>query len=156
MTPYRATFHDGRTAARQSVTVSLAPEGLRIADQDGRELALWAYEALRPVDESSAGRPLRLKLAEDDGARLTMHDNAVLAELAFRAPQLRGRRSGTSGIRIAALGIAGMVLFAAIVWFALPRLTQLAASVIPVSWEEALGERVFGGIAEVFASLDDD
>ncbi|MCH8926748.1 MAG: hypothetical protein IH924_11555, partial [Proteobacteria bacterium] len=59
MTPYRATFHDGRTAARRSVTVSLAPEGLRIADEDGRELVLWAYEALRPVDERFAGRPLR-------------------------------------------------------------------------------------------------
>ncbi len=156
MTAYPATFHDGRTAARQSVTVSLAPEGLRITGEDGRELALWAYAALSPVDERFAGRPLRLKLAEDDGARLTMHDNAVLAELAFRAPQLRGRRSGASGIRIAALGIAGMVLFGAIVWFALPRLAHLAASVIPVSWEQALGERVFGDIAEAFASLDDD
>ncbi len=154
--PYRATFHDGRTAARRSVTVSLAPEGLRIADQDGRELALWAYETLRPVDERFTGRPLRLKLAEDDGARLTLHDNAVLAELAFRAPQLRGRRAGAGGLRIAALGIVGMVLFGAMVWFALPRLALLAASVIPVSWEEALGERVFGDIAKAFASLDDD
>ena len=156
VTPYRATFHDGRTAARRSVTVTLVPEGLRIADDDGRELALWAYEALCLVDERFAGRPLRLKLAEDDGARLAMHDTAVLAELGFRAPQLRERRSGASGIRIAALGIAGMVLFGAIVWFALPRLALLAASVIPVSWEEALGERVFGDIAAAFASLDND
>jgi Zn-dependent protease with chaperone function len=156
VTPYRATFHDGRTAARRSVAVTLAPEGLRITGEDGRELALWAYQALGLVDERFAGRPLRLKLAEDDGARLTMHDDAVLAELAFRAPQLRERRSGSSGIRIAALGIAGMVLFGAIVWLALPRLALLVASVIPVSWEEALGERVFDDIAEAFASLDDD
>ena len=156
MTAYPATFHDGRRAARRSVTVSLAPEGLRIAGEDGRELVLWAYEALRLVDERFAGRPLRLKLAEDDGARLNLADDRLHVGLAFRAPQLRERRSGASGIRIAALGIAGMVLFAAIVWFALPRLALLAASVIPVSWEEALGERVFGDIAEAFASLDDD
>jgi predicted Zn-dependent protease len=85
-----------------------------------------------------------------------LEDDEFLAELTVRAPQLRARRAGLGGLRIAAIGIAGIILLAGIVWVALPRMADFAASVIPVSWEEALGERVFDDITGAFASLDDE
>ena len=94
MAGYRATYNDGRTAARHEVTVSFDLDGLRIADPGGQAVAVWPYQDLEHLDEVFEGRGLRLRVRPDDGARLALPDRSLLDDLVARAPQLRVRRRG--------------------------------------------------------------
>ncbi len=150
------TFNDGVTAARREVVVDLAPDGLGIFDRDGAEIALWPYDALRHRDEHFAGGPLQIKAAGGE-ARLTLDDPALLDPLVERAPQLEPARGGLGrGVaRWSALALLAMAVLAGALWIVLPRAAQLVAAVIPVSWEETLGEQVYKQIGDILAQLED-
>ena len=148
------TYNDGLTAGRRTVTVAFAAKALRILDLDGGIIDSWPYEALRHRDEAFAGRPLQLKAVDSD-ARLTL-DAELLATLAERAPQLSVSRSGFGGtaVKWSALSLLAIAILAFTLWVALPRAARLVASVIPISWEVALGEQVYEQIGGLFAKLE--
>jgi Zn-dependent protease with chaperone function len=154
MAPYSGSFNDGRSAARQEVSVRLDLSGLRILGPDGREVARWPYEALRLLDEDLGTRSLRLKCGEEGAARLTLADRRLLADLAAYAPQLARTRRGHPGLlRALGLGALGLFVFLALVWVVVPRMAEWTAGLIPVSWEEALGERAMEQTLEVLSAL---
>jgi Zn-dependent protease with chaperone function len=138
---YDGSLSDGRTAARLKVTVRLAEAGLAI---DGGERGLiWAFEDLRLADEQRRGQPVRLLNVAQADARLTIEDNAILRPLYAMAPHLRdpgvmGRRPGLRLVQWAA-GIAALVV---ILFYGLPWAAEPVAALMPLEWEEAMGERV--------------
>ena len=145
MALYSGSYNDGRSAARQEVSVHLDLSGLRMRGQDGREIARWPYEALRLLDEDLGAGPLRLKCGDEGEARLTLADRRLLADLAAYAPQLTQARRGHPGLmRALGLGAAGLFVFIAIVWVVVPRMAEWTAAQIPMSWEEALGDWALG------------
>lgn len=148
------TYNDGLTAARRTVSVTLAADGLQISDLEGSVIAAWPYEMLRHRDEVFAGRPLQLKAVGGD-ARLTL-DADLLPGLAERAPQLAAARSGVGGtvLKWSALSLLAVAALALALWVVLPRAARLVASVVPVSWEVALGEQVYEQFGELFAKLE--
>ncbi len=154
MALYSGSYNDGRSAARQEVSVHLDLSGLRMRDRDGREIARWPYEALRLLDEDLGAGPLRLKCGDEGEARLTLADRRLLADLAAYAPQLTQARRGHPGLmRALGLGAAGLFVFVAIVWVVVPRMAEWTAAQIPLSWEEALGERAMDQTVEVLSAL---
>jgi Zn-dependent protease with chaperone function len=150
-----ASFNDGATAARRAVVVELAPDGLRILEREGGEIARWPYDALRHRDEVFAGGPLQIKAAGGE-ARLMLDDGALLATLVERAPQLAVAHGGIGrrAVKWAGLSLLAMAVLAGALWVVLPRVAHLVAAVIPVSWERALGDQVFEQIGDVFAHLE--
>lgn len=150
---YPGSFSDGRTAARHDVTVSLEAFGLAILDADQRLIATWPYRELALVDDGSPSGPVRLRRAEDP-ARLTILDGAALAALTAHAPKLAGpRHRGLRALGLVAAGLAGAVALGVLAWQGVPLAARWTAAVVPVSWEETLGERLFD---EVVAILTDD
>ena len=159
MTSYPGSFNDGRSAARRAVTVRLELSGLRILDDEGREIARWPYDELHLLDEDQSGRDLRLKCGDEGVARLTVADRRLLHELSqhARAPQAtRAAKPRIGMVRALGLGAAGLAILVAVVWVALPRMAGWTAARIPVSWEEALGERVFEEMAELFSATQQE
>ena len=153
MTPasFEAHFSDGRTAARRKVTVRLGAVALVIEPEagDGQSRALsWAVNDLRLADEVRAGRPVRLINAAQSDARLSFADDAVLEPLLARAPGLRtpgplGRRPGLRLVQWTA-GVGAVI---AILFVGLPRAAEPVAALMPLAWEEALGNQVVSGFA---------
>ncbi len=140
---YDGSLSDGRTAARLKVTVRLAEAGLTIEAADGSRDLTWAFEDLRLADEQRRGQPVRLLNVAQVDARLTIEDSAILRPLYAMAPHLRdpgvmGRRPGLRLVQWAA-GIAAVIL---ILFYGLPWAAEPVAALMPLEWEEALGEQV--------------
>lgn len=148
---FEAHFSDGRTAARRKVSVRLDEAALIIDPLDDPEsrILTWSFDDLRLADETGRGKPVRLSNAAQSDARLSFADDAILEPLLARAPRLRdpgvmGRRPG---LRIAqwAGGIGAIII---ILVFGLPRAAEPVAALMPLAWEEALGEQLFHGFGE--------
>ena len=144
---YAGEFNDGRTAARTPVTVRFGRQGLELEGEDGAPVATWAYEDLSLADEPHRRQPVRLAHAAQADARLTVADRGFLRPLLALAPHLR--RRGVLGRRPwlrLALGAGGVAAVVAILVYGLPRAAEPVAALVPVEWEEALGEQVVADI----------
>ncbi|MCH7929338.1 MAG: M48 family metallopeptidase [Proteobacteria bacterium] len=140
---YAGEFNDGRTAARTPVTVRFGRQGLELEGEDGAPVATWAYEDLSLADEPHRRQPVRLAHAAQADARLTVADRGFLRPLLALAPHLR--RRGVLGRRPwlrLALGAGGVAAVVAILVYGLPRAAEPVAALVPVEWEEALGQQV--------------
>jgi beta-barrel assembly-enhancing protease len=150
--PWTGYFHDGRTAERHAVTVAFGASALEIADAEGLPLASWPYAELRAAEpirarRIRAGQALRLACGEGDEARLDLSesppDSPPLAELLTLAPQLASRsRLSRRAVRRFGLATAGIAAAAAALWFLWPPVADLAAGLVPRSWEDRLGRRL--------------
>lgn len=143
MTSWRGRFNDGRSSASRSVRVAIGRPYLRIVDQhDGRSLALWPLGDLRRVDEPGIDVPLRLRLRDDEGARLTLIDRGLADALRAEGIEL-GRTAGRSWGFAQHLGysLVGLAVFVVALWLGVPAGARSLAELVPMSWEVALGER---------------
>lgn len=155
-TSFAAALYDGQTAARRDVRVILSPAGLTIAGENGQPIATWAYEDLRLVDEDRRTGPVRLRNATDDvGARLQLADRQALAAIIQQAPHLAQRRRFSRALVISVTGLAGTAALAGFLWFGVPWAARITADVIPVSWEESLGENLYAEVIKIFAVVGD-
>jgi Zn-dependent protease with chaperone function len=152
---YPATYNDGATAARGSVTVVLDVNGLRLVGEDGRTVDQWPYQDLRLIDEVIGGHPLRLGLAGSE-ARLTFETQGIIADLKRRAPHLTiERRSWTAGaLRVTVMIVAAIAVLAAVLWVGVPHAAQVLTRYVPLSWEVALGDKVMDQVIEHFTEED--
>jgi Zn-dependent protease with chaperone function len=153
MSGYPGSYSDGRSAARIEVAVSLDVTGLRLSDASGGRIALWPYDELVHLGEVFKDGPLRLTCRTEEGARLSLADRALLADLVERAPQLALRNRGWAqrALRWTASLVLAVAVLTGVLWFALPRFAEATAKVVPVAWEVDLGERVLGQILDLFA-----
>ncbi|MFQ5955279.1 MAG: M48 family metallopeptidase [Kiloniellales bacterium] len=136
-------YADGQTARLHPVQVHLESTGLAIVDAEGARLALWAYEELEPAEAVQTGRPVRLRLRDDKGARLTIEPETSLEALWQAAPQLRGRRRmGRRAWRAVAVMAASVGAVGVGLVYGVPRLADALTVLVPVSWEEATGSAI--------------
>jgi Zn-dependent protease with chaperone function len=154
---YPATYNDGTTAARRSVTVLLDVNGLRLVAEDGRTVDQWRYEDLRLVDEVFGGHPLRFGLAGSE-ARLTFEGHGIFEDLRRRAPHLSIERRSWAAValRTTAMTVAAIAVLAVVLWVGVPRAAQVLTRFVPVSWEVALGDKVMDQVIEHFKDQDGD
>ncbi|MCG8546577.1 MAG: M48 family metallopeptidase, partial [Alphaproteobacteria bacterium] len=149
---YPASFNDGKSAA--TVEVSTRPESaaLIIVNQAGTEIGRWTWEDIHLVEKVTKGRPVRLANRSLDAARLTYDDPAVLSILETHAPYLRRapltkRRLANWAAVVAVCG--GIVAF---LIYGLPIIARPIASLVPIAWEERIGDETVDIINRMFAS----
>ncbi len=145
---YEAGYSDGRTAARQRVTVRFGETALIIDAEDGGELASWPFAAIALVDEVRRAQPIRLTTRDNPEARLTIDDPAVQAPLFAFAPQLRAHAPFCGRHWRAALVWGGAAIVAVALFFLLlPSVAEPVAALVPIEWEAALGAEIASGFA---------
>lgn len=149
-------FYDGENASRREVVVDVVPGGLRLLDRgDHREVAAWAYRALRPVDE--VAREGRCRIRTDHGhARLVLTDRSLIAEIAAHAPQLAASGRSRVGLlaRWAGLVVVSMAALLAVLGVGLPRFAEEIAEIVPTEWEMSFGESLVEPAVRQLAMLD--
>ena len=143
---WEAAYFDGRSAHRQAVRVQLQSNGLVIEHEDERT-SYWPYDQVRQTQGSYAGEQVRLEKGEGLSEVLVVADERFLSALQQHAPSsgkrfhdvhLRSRR-----LKLTVLaGVAGAVLAPVMYFWGVPAVAHLAATWIPVSWEERLGRSV--------------
>lgn len=144
-----ANFADGRTAKLREVELDFAQDALEIR-QTGQTLERWPYREIVLVEERFGGAPLRLRHGDRAG-RLTIAHAGLIRALVERAPHLSGRLRHTFslggftkwGIAVGATALAVYLLIA--------EMPAIAARVVPLKWEEALGEAVVKQVTFIFA-----
>ncbi len=158
MTPaISARYADGQTAGLAPVQVHLEAAGLVIVDAEGARLGVWPYDELEAAEAIAPGRPVRLRLGDDQGARLTLAPDASLEALWRAAPHLRGRRrmDRRAWRRVALWAVSIGGIGAGLV-FGVPRLADALTALVPVSWEEATGGAIQREVIGLFVKNDDD
>jgi Zn-dependent protease with chaperone function len=139
-------YYDGRTATRHSVTVTLTTSGLELHMADGSK-TLWPYGEVTQTQGSYEHEPVRLERGVGLPEALVVEDLAFLdvlrqfsrgSEQDFAGPPERASR-----FRIIFLaGVASIAAIAVLIIWGIPALAELATPLIPISWENALGDSV--------------
>lgn len=133
-------YYDGRTAAREAVTLSLEGNRLRIRRADGSTM-LWPLSLVRQTQGGYSTEQIRIEFGDDPAEALLVNDPAFAAEIraaspvAKRAVRRQWKTSHILGWSAAALAI----VIALYVWGG-PALASWAANRLPASWEVAMGE----------------
>ena len=152
---FKADFFDGQSAARHRVIATLRSSGIALADEEGKSLDLWLFDAIYLVDAVEVGQPVRLACRAAKGARLTIADPNILPHLQAQNPHLSSRGLTPKGLARASAWIAGGILGVLGIALLVPRIVPWTAAMIPEPWERALGEIVIEQLTMSFASEDD-
>lgn len=148
---YDAQYNDGQTAASRHVFVCATASGLDIADDGGGAVDCWLWDDLRLTEPAAASRPIRLANRTKAGARLTIDDPAALAPLRAHARYLNRDPIDRARVRLIAgivgAGIAVVLFFI----YGLPWIARPLAALVPVAWEEPVGESTAALINKLFA-----
>ena len=142
-----ALYFDGQTAADRQVTARLDANGLQFAGETVSPCH-WSYEGLSATERHHVGLPFRLNHDKQPGARLVINDDAMVAELIHRAPQLRGGFSLRGKGRAFAwtVGMAACFLIAG--YLVLQLAPRQLAFALPDSWRDRVGGQVEVALTE--------
>ena len=150
-THWQGHYLDGRSAARQVVSLQLMPTGLQIITESEERL-YWPYEEIRQTQGFYAGEQVRLEHGGELPEILLLADAAFLHDLRRIAPRLsrhfhdpaqrRFRVQLTVFAALASIGLSAVFY----IW-GIPALVSLVLARIPVAWEERLGEIVVAQLA---------
>lgn len=152
----QAEYFNGQSAARYKVSLRFDAGSLRI-EGDGVN-QVWPYDKIRYASEDSGDLPLsfRSQSAENDAARLIVPDTATIDTLKLRCLDLEDRvRQNQSRKRGTVWAAVGIVSLGLIVWSSIHFLPRMVAPLIPLAWEEALGNGVVDDIAGIFGAFAD-
>jgi len=143
MDEFRGFFSDGRTAEMRPVSVRLGGSALSVRGQRGETLAEWGYRDLRLLEEVYAGQPVRLRSKKGGDARLVVREAQFLDGLSHHARHLRTDDMQKSRALPRALVWGGATLATLVgLYFGLPILAEPVAAIMPLSWEERMGQNV--------------
>lgn len=149
--PYAGQYSDGQSASVIDVSVTPAQDGLHITAPDGQAIAMWPWDQVGLVEKVTPSRPIRLLNRSAAGARLTFDHPAVLPILESMAPNLARAPFGRNQVRTIALtvGIGGAII--GFLVFGLPLIAKPMAKLIPVAWEEQVGDDTIDVVNRLFA-----
>ncbi|HEY7610080.1 MAG TPA: M48 family metallopeptidase [Alphaproteobacteria bacterium] len=152
MQDFPGFFSDGHTAEKRPVTVRLGASALGLRGPKGEALADWPYRELRLVEEVYAGQPVRLRAKSGGDARLVVREPHFLDALGRHAPQLRTANLQRSRAlpRALAWGAATLATLVGL-YFGLPLLAEPVAGLMPLAWEERMGQNVRGQVLALLA-----
>ncbi len=151
----RAAYYDGATARRRSVQLAFENDALLISEND-QPLARWLYGELARHDDGRHGGQSVLRLGARSAAelaRLEIADEAAIAEILRRAPELgrQSRRLTLEALRIVGWSIAAAASLIASAWLLMPLIAERLAPLVPVSAEMRLGEVANRQIRTIFS-----
>ena len=144
---WQAFYYDGRSASRQDVVVSVLQQGLEIAAGDGTRY-WWPYEEIRRTQGAFPGQHVRLERGEPISEALVVPDRKLLKAIGEISPgweaQNRGVTARAGPRQYAAAAVGLLVLLPVLYVWVIPYIGDRVAVIIPVSWEEQLGEAAIG------------
>jgi len=133
-------YYDGRTAAREVVTITLQGTRLQITRADGTSM-LWPLSLLRQTQGGLDTEQVRLEFGSEPTEALLVNDARFAAEIraaspvAKRAIRRQWKTSQLIGWSAAAVAtVVGAYLLGG------PAAAAWAADRVPTSWEVAMGE----------------
>lgn len=135
-----ASYFDGKTSARQRVTVELEPAALIIRAADGSAIDRWPYQELEQI--ASADGVLRLGRADRTQlARIEIHDPAIagtIDELSIPVDRsgVLARRGRRKVVLFGMLAVVSVLLLAV---FGVPQIATQLAPYVPYAVEERFG-----------------
>jgi predicted Zn-dependent protease len=152
MSEFAGFFSDGKTAEQRRVRIALGMSGLSIRDERGGAIADWPYPMLRLIEEVYAGQPVRLRSTMAGDARLIVREGRFLDALGQHARHLRTHNMRRSRALPRALIWSTATVGTLVgIYFGLPLAAEPVASIVPLSWEERLGEAVRSQAMTMFA-----
>lgn len=152
---FSGALFDGRSAAKQPVTLRLSPQAL-ILERPGRENLTWAFSDVRMQPLDSHGHPpIHLDhypkgTGGDRLETLVIDDPDFLFSLHALGPAAPGyawreRRRNRRLALFAGLILVPLLLYG--IWaFGIPRMVDRVAMEVPVAWEEELGGMILRGL----------
>lgn len=134
-----AQFYNGETAQAHPARVRLTPDALWVTIGDG-QLA-WPYDKVQLKQGYYPGEVVRL----DHGAQIVViRDRSFLLHARVFAPHLHQKAPDHNAARSLGLmyggAAAGIVLLIVLVWMLRSTIESGVAGLVPVSFEEAIGE----------------
>ncbi len=147
---------DGDTAERRSLQITLGAQQLCFFDEQGRFVDEWSYTQLQVIDGLYRGQPIRLSHPNRSGACLTIEDRRVLPLLRSAVPYLRGhtRVTHASTARLFCWGLAVAMAIVGLLR-GIPRLADPLARVVPMQWEQMLGQQITESFVQDAPICDD-
>lgn len=149
-TSWPGTYFDGQTPTRHEASVALGPTCLYVYLKDGGQLS-WPYAEIRQTQGSFAGEEVCLEWGKDLPETLIIADRGFLLELRRRTlgqGRFRGPLAGKRLVGVAVLmGIASIAVLGALYAWIIPWASVQATPLIPVSWEEWLGDQAIDELA---------
>ncbi len=143
---WQGHYLDGRSAARQPVTIQPLRGALHITTADGRTLT-WPYTSIRQTQGTYEGEHVRLEHGGEMSEALVVLDPDFLTALHKMAPELTthvhdpARRAAR--VKLTALAAIGALGLAAVLYlWGIPGLAGIVTPLVPVSWEQKLGRVV--------------
>jgi predicted Zn-dependent protease len=139
-----ATYYDGIVSRRQTVEISLHPQGLAIFSEEGLIVVTWPYADIRRI-EGFRGSGLAVTRVPEPGStaepRLEIADPVFVAELSARAPlTLTGKAGGRRETRSVVIwAMAAVVSLLGLAYWGLPAIAGRIAPLVPASVEARLG-----------------
>jgi beta-barrel assembly-enhancing protease len=133
-------YYDGRTAARESVTLTLEGNRLCIRRADGTT-RLWPLSLVRQTQGSLSTEQVRIEFGDEPAEAVLVNDPRFAAEIRAASPEAKRvvrRQWKTSQVltwSASALAIAG-----ALYVFGGPAAAAWAANRLPPSWEVEMGK----------------
>jgi Zn-dependent protease with chaperone function len=148
---FSARYNDGHTAATVAVQTWPDPRGLTVAAPDGEEIDCWDWPDVRLAEPPARGRPVRLSNRSHPGARLSIDDPAVIPVLRAHTKYLKRVPIGRNGVLTIAGIATAFAAAAAFFVYGLPWVARPLAAVVPVAWEEPVGESTVAIVNQIFA-----
>ena len=152
-------YLDGRVASRQRATIHLLPNGLYITTESGKTF-LWTYEDLHQTQGFYAGEQVRIEHGGPIPEVLLVADAAFLFGLYQLVPRLASRvhdpsRRRTRGLLTLLAGVAAIGIVAVVFRWGIPAVAAVAVPLVPVPWEERLGQAIVQQVAPPERRCDD-
>jgi Zn-dependent protease with chaperone function len=134
---WAADYYDGRSTERRPVLARATPAGLELGS------VVWPWQEIRQTQGFHRGELVRLERGEE---AVTVADRAFLIEAHQYAPHIRQLTSDSTAVTKLALVIgSSLAVVAAVVLafvFGFSWLVTRAVVLVPVAFEERLGEQV--------------
>lgn len=160
-TEYDAVYFDGRTPVRNEVKVTVTREGLKLSSIKDSSRDFWFYSDIRQTNDIHADGHVKFeKRGELDNSALIIDDTSVIDAIKNISPDFQGNFQRTFNrsrwIRwltysFLAAVVAGFVIYK---WL-LPSFIDVVAEIVPVSWEESVGDRYRTVYSQPFGQCDD-
>ena len=148
---WQGYYLDGQTATRHPAAIRITQTGLEFTTDSGAP-HFWPYEEIRQTQGFYAGEQVRFERAGNFMEALLLPDPAFLTALHRLVPGLAQRfhqpKHRSLRVRLTILAASGAVAIgSALYLWGIPALAGLAATRVPIPWEEKLGQAVANQLA---------
>jgi len=161
-TEYDAVFFDSRSPVRNEIKVTVTRQGLKLLNIKDSTTSFWNYSDIKQTNDIHADGQVKFeKRKELDNSALIFDDTSVIDAIKYISPDLQGnfhRSYNMSGwIRILIYSFVGAILAGFIIYrWLLPAFVNVVSGIVPVSWEENIGNRYRVVYSQPFEQCDDE